>query len=286
MTGDAEKGKGWGEGSPRQLSSTTMGIVATFHPAGTIIRLVERLVERLDAVNWKFTSMGIALQAMDTATIMLASTLLPAENMEFYRCDEPRTVGLSLKTLLTFLHCGHPEDTLTLSCGTDDNAVNVRLISPDKQRIAEFSVAILNLDIDELAVGECPSLLEIEVSAPEFARTVKDIVSVDIGTMEIGIESHSPPILFIRSADPTADISAKRLWKHGAAGIKVDLQVGTLPSRMLYSAGYLAPIARTGTALGSNVHIAITESSLLKIVVPVGSLGTVTFYVSPCLPLE
>ena len=73
---------------------------AKFNQSGQIKKLIEAIKDVVSDANLECNENGISLQAMDPSHVSLVSLIIPSEDFEIYRCDEPITSGLNLNSSL------------------------------------------------------------------------------------------------------------------------------------------------------------------------------------------
>ena len=89
---------------------------AKFNQSGQIKKLIEAIKDVVSDANLECNENGISLQAMDPSHVSLVSLIIPSEDFEIYRCDEPITIGLNLNSFYKILKCSSNEDSISISC--------------------------------------------------------------------------------------------------------------------------------------------------------------------------
>jgi proliferating cell nuclear antigen len=112
---------------------------------------------------------------MDNSHVALISVELMAPGFKKYRCDRPMPLGVNLNSLSKVLKCAKDDDQVTLKAGDNNDVLNLLYESPSTDRIAEYEMKLMDIDVDQLGIPDTAYDASIVMSSAEFARIVRDL---------------------------------------------------------------------------------------------------------------
>lgn len=128
--------------------------------------------------NFDCNDSGIALQAMDNSHVALVSMNLTADSFDPYRCDRNIALGVNLTSLTKVLRAAQPNDMLTLKAEDAPDSLNLVFESPDKDRISEYDLKLMDIDQEHLGIPETDYAATISMPSAEFRRICTDLMAL------------------------------------------------------------------------------------------------------------
>jgi len=148
---------------------------ARLEQAALLKKLLDSIKELVSDANFECQEDGIKLQAMDNSHVALVAVNLSAPGFKKYRCDRPMPLGVNLNSLSKVLKCAKDDDQVTLKAGDNNDVLNLLYESPSTDRIAEYEMKLMDIDVDSLGIPETTYDASIIMSSAEFARIVRDL---------------------------------------------------------------------------------------------------------------
>jgi proliferating cell nuclear antigen len=124
-------------------------------------------------------SLGMSLQAMDGSHVALVSLNLSMEGFEHYRADTNMVLGVNVNLLAKVMKLADPADSITLSA--DDKATHLKLVfeNPKTERTTEFTMNLIQLDNEHLAIPETEYSSVVSINSSEFTKICKELYSLN-----------------------------------------------------------------------------------------------------------
>lgn len=146
---------------------------------GILKKIIEAIKDVVSEVNIDVSAAGLSLQAMDGSHVALVSLNLSMEGFEHYRADTNMVLGLSIATLAKVMKLADANDSITLQA--EDNPSHLRLIfeSPKTERVTEFTMNLITLDQEHLAIPETEYSSIVTIHAGEFTKICKELYSLN-----------------------------------------------------------------------------------------------------------
>lgn len=121
----------------------------------------------------------MSLQAMDGSHVALVSLNLSMEGFEHYRADTNMVLGVNVNLLAKVMKLADPADSITLSA--DDNATHLKLVfeNPKTERTTEFTMNLIQLDNEHLAIPETEYSSVVSINSSEFTKICKELYSLN-----------------------------------------------------------------------------------------------------------
>ena len=112
-----------------------------------------------------FLPPGISLQAMDSSHVALASLFLSYEGFDEYVCPvQSFVIGLNIQNLYKVMRLADTSDSIALMVETAAlNSLVIQLENPKSQRVIEFQLNLLQLDIESLNIPQTISSVQLEI---------------------------------------------------------------------------------------------------------------------------
>lgn len=116
---------------------------------------------------------------MDGSHVALVSLNLSMEGFERYRADTNMVLGVNVNLLAKVMKLADPSDSITLSA--DDNATHLKLVfeNPKTERTTEFTMNLIQLDNEHLAIPETEYSSVVSINSSEFTKICKELYSLN-----------------------------------------------------------------------------------------------------------
>jgi proliferating cell nuclear antigen len=211
---------------------------------------------------------------MDAAYVSLVALLLRADGFEEYRCDRNLTFGINLESMFKVLKTAQNDDIVTICA--EDNGDTVQFIFESKNRVSDFELKLLDIDIEILGIPPTEYKSIIKMPAPEFQRICINLSAwgdnVVVSTSKNGVkfsvtgESGSGNMLVKQSA---AEDDA------GGTTIVLDEEV-----TLTFALQKLRAFTKA-TPLSSTVTLSMSVDVPLVTEYVVAELGYIRYYLAP-----
>ena len=123
--------------------------------------------------------LGLSLQAMDGSHVALVSLNLSMEGFEQYRCDANMVLGLSIATLAKVMKLADANDSITLQAEQDPSHLKLIFENPKTERVTEFTMNLISLDQEHLAIPETDFSSVVTINSGEFSKICKELYSLN-----------------------------------------------------------------------------------------------------------
>ncbi|KAJ2546338.1 hypothetical protein EV175_005639 [Coemansia sp. RSA 1933] len=254
-------------------------IEAKLPQASLLKKIIEAIKELVDEANFDFTESGIRLQAMDKSHVALSFLHLRDDGFVEYRCDRSQTLGINLGSFGKILKCAANDDQVHIKATTDDaETLMISFESSGKDRISEFNLKLMDIDIDTVDVPDMDYQATVTMSSQEFARIVRDLSSIGDA---VTIDATKQGVKFSASGD---DGNGSILLKHqkliddeGSSTTSVEI---TEPVSHSLALKYLSNFAKAAP-LAESVTINLIEEAPVMFEFKISDIGHIRFYLAP-----
>lgn len=115
---------------------------------------------------------------MDGSHVALVSLNLSMDGFEHYRADTNMVLGINVNLLAKVMKLADQNDSITLSA--EDNPTHLKLIfeNPKTERTTEFTLNLISLDVEHLAIPETEYSSIVAISSGEFNKLCKELYSL------------------------------------------------------------------------------------------------------------
>ena len=159
-----------------RLKKTTFATFeAGLRQCSLLKKLMESIRELVNEADFKVSSTGISLQAMDPNHASLVSLNLQAEGFEHFHCDRSLSLGINLEAITKVLGCAGNDDSVTLNAEDQGHHLTLMFASPNMDRITDFEVKLIDIDSERLSITNTDYKASVKMSAVEFKRIVCDL---------------------------------------------------------------------------------------------------------------
>lgn len=132
----------------------------------------------MQGFNKSFVCIGISLQAMDSSHVALVSLNLTQDGFETYRADTNMVLGINIGNLAKVMKLADNSDSITLQADSEASRLKVTFENPKTERTTEFSLNLITIDSEHLAIPDQDYSSVIQVSSNEFSRICKELYSI------------------------------------------------------------------------------------------------------------
>merc|ERR1719163_783921 len=143
---------------------------AKLKEGGILKKIVEAIKDVVSDVNIDVSASGLSLQAMDGSHVALVSLNLSMEGFEHYRCDANMVLGLSIATLAKVMKLASADDAITLQAEQDPSHLKLIFENPKNERVTEFTMNLISLDQEHLAIPETEFSSVVTINSGEFTK--------------------------------------------------------------------------------------------------------------------
>ena len=116
---------------------------------------------------------------MDGSHVALVSLNLSMEGFEQYRCDANMVLGLSIATLAKVMKLADANDSITLQAEQDPSHLKLIFENPKTERVTEFTMNLISLDQEHLAIPETDFSSVVTINSGEFSKICKELYSLN-----------------------------------------------------------------------------------------------------------
>merc|ERR1712060_262614 len=130
-------------------------------------------------VNIDVSPSGISLQAMDGSHVALVSLNLSMEGFEHYRADTSMVLGINVGLLAKVMKLANATDSITLSAEDDATHLKLTFENVKDQRTTEFTLNLISLDVEHLAIPETDYSSVVSINSGEFTKICKELYALN-----------------------------------------------------------------------------------------------------------
>ena len=115
---------------------------------------------------------------MDTSHVAFVSLNLSMEGFESYRCDSNLVLGVNIANLAKVMKLADAADSITLQAETDPSSLKIIFENPKTQRMTEFALNLITLDVEHLSIPETEYTSLITINSGEFSKICRELQSL------------------------------------------------------------------------------------------------------------
>ena len=116
---------------------------------------------------------------MDGSHVALVSLNLSMEGFEHYRADTSMVLGINVGLLAKVMKLANATDSITLSAEDDATHLKLTFENVKDQRTTEFTLNLISLDVEHLAIPETEYSSVVSINAGEFNKICKELYSLN-----------------------------------------------------------------------------------------------------------
>lgn len=148
---------------------------ARFLEGAILKKIMDSIKDLVTEANFDCSSNGIALQAMDSSHVSLVTLSMKAEGFQHYRADRSISLGINLSQMAKILKCAGNEDIITLKAEDSGDTVQFMFESPKQNRISHFTLKLMDIDSEHLAIPDTEYKCVVKLPSSEFKRIVGEL---------------------------------------------------------------------------------------------------------------
>lgn len=150
---------------------------AKINNANILKRVFECIKDLVNDANVDADETGLKLQALDGNHVSLVSLQLLDGGFAHYRCDRERVLGVNIASLnKVFKLCGANE-SVVISSKDDEDSLNFIFENNKEDKVSNFSLKLMALDVDSLNIPESEEGFdaEVELNSKELATIFRNL---------------------------------------------------------------------------------------------------------------
>lgn len=248
-----------------------------FDQASLLKKIVESIKDSVKLCNFNCTQHGITVQAVDDSRVLLVSLLVGESAFSEYRCDRDVTLGVDLELFSKIIKTANNEDYLTLLAEDSPDSMLTIFEDKKKERISEFSLKLMNIELEFLKIDDMDYDSVITMLSAEFAKIVRDLKNLS-ESMNIVVTKDS--VKFNAEGESgTASVVIKPYTDMDSPDDSVAIHLES-PVDLTFGLKYLNDIVKA-TSLTSTILIKLADKTpaLFEYKLDVG--GYLRFYLAP-----
>ena len=213
---------------------------------------------------------------MDGSHVALVSLNLSMEGFEHYRADTSMVLGINIALLAKVMKLADPEDSITLSA--EDSATHLKLVfeNPKTERTTEFTMNLIQLDIEHLAIPETEYSSVVSINSGEFTKICKELYSLN---ETISIATNPEYVQF--SVESEAGSGSIKIGANegGDKGEQTTLEVTDAVNQQ-FAIRYLNMFNKA-SPLSTYTRLCLHEEQPLVVEYKIDQLGVLKYYLAP-----
>uniref|UniRef100_A0A0G4FIY0 DNA sliding clamp PCNA n=1 Tax=Chromera velia CCMP2878 TaxID=1169474 RepID=A0A0G4FIY0_9ALVE len=249
---------------------------ARFIPGSTLKRIVDSLKDHFKKVVMNCTEEGVAIQAMDESHVSLAKLHLPENAFDFYRCDQQMDLGMDLSVISKVFHACEASDCVHIKADKEKDTVSFAFKSMEKDgaeedggRYSKFDVALINLDVESLAVPEEEYEATVVASSSDFQKICRNLVAIASENANVEVIMNKENISFKTTGDKGTGITGGCIeLKEGSGTGSVRLRVES-PISLTFPLRYLRDFTKA-SSLSESVMLSMNQGKPICVHYPLG----------------
>ena len=242
-------------------------------------KVIDALKDLVQEANFDCSPTGVTLQSMDQAHVTLVMLLLRKDGFPEYRCDRSIPLGVNMGSLSKIIKAAGPDDSITLKAGDNSETLGLVFESPRGERISDYELKLMDLDIQQLGVPQTEYDVQVKMSSAELQRICRDLITLD-DTVKISALKDS--VRFKAKGDMG---SGSVILSQSCGSIDKEMAPGTTillrnPTEIDLSLKFLSAFTKA-TPLSDSVNIGFSEGIPCLVEYPIENMGYLRFYLAP-----
>ena len=115
---------------------------------------------------------------MDSSHVALVSLNLAESGFDSFRADTNMVIGVSIQNLSKVLKLADNSDAITLQCDQEASHLKITFENPKTEKTTSFSLNLLTIDQEHLAIPETEYSSVVSIGSGEFAKLTKELYSL------------------------------------------------------------------------------------------------------------
>lgn len=140
-------------------------------------KIFESVVNLFDLINIDCNPDGMISDMMDSSHVSLTSMRIPKDAFEFYECKSKIRLGMSITSLFKILKSAGNKSKITLSVDKRDSTSIDFMAEEGRGRATNYSLKLVEIESDTLAVPECEFKAVIRMSASDFSNSIRKLTN-------------------------------------------------------------------------------------------------------------
>lgn len=244
-------------------------------------KIVESIKDIINIVNIEVSPTDMSFQAMDLSHVALVALKLRAEGFQYYKVEKNIPLGIKLINLHKIFKCADSSDIVTLSCDEDPQQLAVKFESHSQEKSSKFCLNLMLQEDEHLQIPETVYSSRVTMPSGEFSRVIRELSQM---AESVKISINKKGIVFSVAGDI---VNGEMELKENNSGrsdqmIKIDVDE---PVSNSFSLSFLNQFTRAA-ALGDTVQLFMSENTPLVVEYPIGTFGSLKFYLAPKLNEE
>jgi len=175
------------------------------------------------------------------------------------------------------LRAAQSSDILTLKAEDAPDVVNLVFESPDKDRISEYDIKLMDIDQEHLGIPDTEYAATITMPSSEFQRICKDLSAI---SESVTIECNKEGVKFSAAGDiGQGSVTLRQHTDVEKPDNNVEISLGD-PVALTFSLKYLINFTKA-TNLSTSVNICLSNDVPLLIDYTVSTSSYLRFYLAP-----
>eukprot|EP00485_Elphidium_margaritaceum_P009026 CAMPEP_0202685538 /NCGR_PEP_ID=MMETSP1385-20130828/1326_1 /ASSEMBLY_ACC=CAM_ASM_000861 /TAXON_ID=933848 /ORGANISM="Elphidium margaritaceum" /LENGTH=269 /DNA_ID=CAMNT_0049339913 /DNA_START=48 /DNA_END=857 /DNA_ORIENTATION=+ len=250
-------------------------------PQGILFRkIIQALSDVVEQGNFNINEDdGIYFQGMDSSHVSLVALKLAKDAFSEYRCDHDISLGIQFNSLGKILKCMGSKDSMSIQHDPSEDVANFVFINDKNSQISNFSLKLVEIDQEQLAVPETAYKSIVSMPSTEFQRVARDLSAIG-DTIQISASKEG-----VRFA-VTGDVGKGSTWLKSEANVDDDDEQKNItvsveePVQQSFSIKFINNFTKA-SSLSSTVTISMGPDVPLEICYNVESGGHLKFYLAP-----
>lgn len=237
-------------------------------------KVVESMKELCEQCNFECTEDGIECQSMDSSHVSLVSLSLHATGFSEYECGDELTLGLNLTNLSKILKCSSSKDQLTIHA-VDTETVKFTFENESQNTCSDFSLKLMTVDEEHLAIPETDYKCVISMPSSEFAKICRDLQTIG---ESVTITATKAGVTFTTKGDiGEAQMLRRQNDTNDEKSIKIELEEEI---DQQFALRYLNSFAKSAV-LSDMVTLSMSDQVPLQVEFKMDDLGSVKYFLAP-----
>lgn len=212
---------------------------------------------------------------MDGSHVALVSLNLSSEGFETYRADTNMVLGVNIALLAKVMKLADPSDSITLSAENDAAHLKLRFENERTNRTSEFTITLITLDQEHLAIPETEYSSEVSINAAEFTKICKELYSLN---ETLTIQTNDDFVQFgVESESGSGQI---RLGANDSMGDDTTTVKVSDPVSQQFAIRYLNMFNKA-SPLSSQTRLCLHNEQPLVVEYKIDQLGVLKYYLAP-----
>lgn len=138
--------------------------------------LIEAVKDILTDANLEFDQTGLKIMAMDGTHTILVHLRLHADRFDEYFCPNKHIIGINMINFFKIVKTMSNSESIELSLKkSDPTKLNIQILNGDKQITTQFSLNLIELDVDPLVIPKATFPSVISMPSTDFQKIVRDM---------------------------------------------------------------------------------------------------------------